>query len=94
MVAAASAAFVVVVVVVVIVVFVVIAADVMTAWASFVGGCVGFDTGTPSLREGAVDGFVGMVVISGGPVTGARSSAEPPRATPSSRSRAHTPILP
>lgn len=67
MVAAASAAFV-VVVVVVIVVFVVIAADVMTAWASFVGGCVGFDTGTPSLREGAVDGFVGMVVISGGPV--------------------------
>lgn len=66
MVAAASAAF--VVVVVVIVVFVVIAADVMTAWASFVGGYVGFDTGTPSLREGAVDGFVGMVVVSGGPV--------------------------
>lgn len=65
MVAAASAAF---VVVVVVVVFVVIAADVMTAWASFVGGCVGFDTGTPSFREGAVDGFVGMVVISGGPV--------------------------
>lgn len=63
MVAAASAAF-----VVVVVVFVVIAADVMIAWASFVGGCVGFDTGTPSLREGAVDGFVGMVVISGGPV--------------------------
>lgn len=84
-----------VVVVVSVVIVVAIVVSGMTGWIGVVGGPVGALVGVSvTLRDGATGGSVGMAVILGGLVMGTSSWPDTTRASPSSRSRGHTPILP